>query len=142
VKNLARILTTLVAFVHRYDPGTRIAGMDYYDPFLGLEFTPGGLKADEFALGSIAATNAFNAELNATFHKLGAASVDVAGAFRINAVTTIVHYGNKTVPQDVASICQLTWMCPVAGKAADIHPNTAGYRLIAATFEKRLGASS
>jgi hypothetical protein len=45
------------------------------------------------------------------------------------------------VPQDVASTCQLTWMCPsAAGQAADIHPNTAGYRLIAATFEKRLGS--
>jgi lysophospholipase L1-like esterase len=141
VKNLARILTLLVAALHRDDPGARIAGMDYYDPFLGLEFSPGGLKSDEIALGSLAATNAFDTELTATFRKLGAIPVGVAAAFRINAVTPVVHFDNKTLPQDVASVCQLTWMCSTkSGQSADIHPNAAGYRLIAATFEKQLGS--
>jgi lysophospholipase L1-like esterase len=141
VRNLAQILTLLTASVHRYDPGTRVAGMDYYDPFLGLEFSPGGIKGDELALGSIAATNAFNIELNATFHKFGLIAVDVASAFRVNAVTPLVRFDGKTVPEDVAQTCQLTWMCPsVAGRAGDIHPNSAGYRLIAATFQKRLAS--
>jgi lysophospholipase L1-like esterase len=141
VRNLAQILTSLTASVHRYDPGTRVAGMDYYDPFLGLEFSPGGIKGDELALGSIAATNAFNTEINATFHKYDVVAVDVASAFRVNAVTPLVRFDGKTVPEDVASTCELTWMCStVAGRAADIHPNAAGYRLIAATFEKRLAS--
>jgi lysophospholipase L1-like esterase len=139
VKNLGRILTLLTASVHRFDPGTRIAAMDYYDPFLGLEFSPGGIKGDELALGSVVATKAFNAELNTTFNKFGVLAVDVASAFRVNALTPIVRFDGKMLPEDVASTCELTWMCPsAAGASQDIHPNAAGYRLIAATFEKRL----
>jgi lysophospholipase L1-like esterase len=139
VKNLSRILTLLTASVRRFDPGARVVGMDYYDPFLGLEFTPGGVRGDEAALGSVVATNAFNAELSATFKKFGATVADVASAFKIDALTPLVRFGGKTLPEDVALTCELTWMCPtVAGATPSIHPNAAGYRTIAQTFEKRL----
>ena len=141
VKNLDRILTLLVAAVHHSDPGARVVGMNYYDPFLGLEFSPGGVKGDELALGSVLATNAFNSELDATFAKFGVPAVDVAAAFKVNALTPLVRFDGKTLPEDVASTCQLTWMCPVAArKSQDIHPNAAGYRTIAAAFERRLAA--
>jgi lysophospholipase L1-like esterase len=139
VKNLSRILTPLVAAVHHFDPAARVAGMDYYDPFLAFEFSPGGIKGDELAVGSVMATNAFNAELSATFKKFGVPVVDVASAFKVDALTPLVRFDGKTLPEDVALTCELTWMCPtVAGEAPSIHPNAAGYRTIAATFEKRL----
>jgi hypothetical protein len=113
--------------------------MDYYDPFLAFEFSPGGIKGDELAVGSVMATNAFNAELSATFKKFGVPVVDVASAFKVDALTPLVRFDGKTLPEDVALTCELTWMCPtVAGEAPSIHPNAAGYRTIAATFEKRL----
>jgi hypothetical protein len=131
----------LVAAVHHFDPGARVAGMDYYDPFLGLEFSPGGISGDELALGSVVATNAFNAELGATFKKFGVLDVDVASAFRVDALTPLVRFDGKTLPEDVATTCELTWMCPsVAGEAPSIHPNAAGYRTIAVAFEKRLAS--
>jgi lysophospholipase L1-like esterase len=141
VKNLSRILTSLVASLHHFDPGAGVAGMNYYDPFLGLEFSPGGVKGDELALGSVVATNAFNAELSATFNKFGVAVVDVASAFKVDALTPLVRFDGKTLPEDAASTCELTWMCPsAAGEAPSIHPNGTGYRTIAAAFEKRLAS--
>jgi lysophospholipase L1-like esterase len=141
VKNLGRVLTSLMASVRHFDPGARVAAMNYYDPFLGLEFSPGGVKGDELALGSVVATNAFNTELSTTFNKFGVSVADVASAFRIDALTPLVRFDGKTLPEDVATTCELTWMCPsVAGASPSIHPNSAGYRTIAAAFEKRLGS--
>jgi lysophospholipase L1-like esterase len=141
LKNLGRILTSLTASVRHFDPGARVAGMNYYDPFLGLEFSPGGIRSDELALGSVVATNGFNAELSTTFNKFGVSVVDVASAFRIDALTPLVRFHGKTLPEDVATTCELTWMCPsVAGASPSIHPNSAGYRTIAAAFEMRLGS--
>jgi lysophospholipase L1-like esterase len=141
VKNLSRILTSLVAAVHHFDPGARVAGMNYYDPFLGFEFSPGGIKGDELAVGSLVAANAFNTELSATFKKFAVPVVDVASAFKVDDLTPLVRFDGKTLPEDVAVTCQLTWMCPsVAGAAPSIHPNAAGYRTIAAAFEKRLAS--
>jgi lysophospholipase L1-like esterase len=141
LKNLGRILTSLMASVRHFDPGARVAGMNYYDPFLGLEYSPGGIRGDELALGSVVATNGFNAELSAAFNKFGVSVVDVASAFRIDALTPLVRFDGKTLPEDVASICELTWMCPsVAGEAPSIHPNAAGYRTIAVAFGKRLAS--
>jgi lysophospholipase L1-like esterase len=141
VKNLVRILTSLVAAVHRFDPGARVVGMNYYDPFLAFEFSPGGVKGDELALGSAVATNAFNAELTATFNKFGVAVAGVASAFRVDSLTPIVRFDGKNLPEDVALTCQLTWMCPsVAGVVPSIHPNKAGYRTIAVAFQTRLDA--
>jgi lysophospholipase L1-like esterase len=141
VKNLGRILTPLMASVRHFDPTAPVAAMNYYDPFLGLEFSPGGVKGDELALGSVVATNAFNAELSVTFKHFGVRVVDVASAFRIDALTPLVGFDGKSLPEDVASTCELTWMCPsVAGESPNIHPNSAGYRTIAAAFEKRLAS--
>jgi lysophospholipase L1-like esterase len=141
VKNLSRILTLLMGSVRRFDPGARVAGMNYYDPFLAFEFSPGGIKGDELAVGSVVATNAFNVELSATFKRLGVSVVDIASAFRLDALTPLVAFGGKTLAEDVASVCELTWMCPsVTGVAPSIHPNTAGYRTIALAFEKRLAS--
>lgn len=141
IKNLNRILTSLVAVLHHFDPGARVAGMDYYDPFLALEFSPGGARGDELALGSVLATNAFDAELGATFKKYGALDVDVASAFKVDALTPLVRFDGKTLPEDVATTCELTWMCPaVSGEAPSIHPNSAGYRVIALAFEKSLAS--
>jgi lysophospholipase L1-like esterase len=141
VKNLSRILTSLVAAVHHFDPAARIAGMNYYDPFLGFGFSPGGTKGDELAVGSVVATNAFDAELGTTFKKFGVPVADVASAFKVDDLTPLVRFDGKTLPEDVALTCELTWMCPsVAGEAPSIHPNAAGYRTIAVVFEKRLAS--
>lgn len=46
--------------------------------------------------------------------------------------------GVGTVPDNVAHICQLTWMCATAPYGPDFHPDDAGYATIAAAIESVL----
>jgi len=140
VKNLGTILSAVTMAVHRYDPSARVAGMNYFDAFLGLAFSPGGSAGTSAATASVAATNAFNIQLSATFHHFGVAVANVASAFHLDAVLPASKFDGKTLPADVVATCQLTWMCPVgAGHRANIHPNATGYRTIASAFSAVLG---
>jgi lysophospholipase L1-like esterase len=107
-RNLAAILAELRAAAGADVP---IVGMTYYNAFAPL-------------LDPVVDTrlNELNGVLASTY---GAASVpvaDVAGAF---------HNGQ---PDSVEFICGLTWVCTLG----DLHPNTAGYDVIADEFLKVL----
>jgi hypothetical protein len=52
---------------------------------------------------------------------------------------TAVLPGVGTVPLNVARICTWTWMCAPAPVGPNIHANAAGYRVIAAAFERAIG---
>jgi hypothetical protein len=41
-----------------------------------------------------------------------------------------------SAPLNVARICQWTWMCAPAPVGPNIHANAAGYRQLAAAFER------
>jgi hypothetical protein len=140
VKNIGRILSAVTTAVHHYDPTARVAGMNYFDSFLGLAFSPGGTAGTAAATASVAATNAFNIQLSATFHRFDVTVANVASAFHLDALLPVSKFDGKSLPADVVTTCELTWMCPVvAGKAANIHPNTTGYRTIASAFTAVLG---
>jgi lysophospholipase L1-like esterase len=139
-RNLAGILGSLVASLHRVDPRVRVVAMNYYDPFLGLAYSPGGTQGTKLALASLAATNVFNVELADTYRTFGIAVANTAGAFHIDTALPLAHYGGKVLPPDVISICKLTWMCLGPSPSRDIHPNLAGYRAIAGAFELKLGS--
>ena len=140
-RNLAGILRSLIASLHRSDPRGRVVAMNYYDPFLGLAYSPGSTQGTKLALASLAATNAFNVELSDTYRNFAVSVANIAGAFRTNTALPLAHYGGKVLPLDVISICKLTWMCPVQSQhGRDIHPNLAGYRTIAGAFEQKVGS--
>ena len=109
----------------------RMVGMTYYDPFLALYVQGSGYPA--LSLASVALADQFNATLTAAYKQAKFKVADVATAFQTD---------NKTVsgalPVDVAQICALTWMCAPAPRGPNIHANARGYKLIAATFEKKL----
>jgi lysophospholipase L1-like esterase len=138
-RNLAAILRPLVSSLHRADPRARIVAMNYYDPFLALAYSPGGTQGLKLASASLAAANLFNAELASTYRAFSVSTANVASAFHMNAALPVAHYGGKTLPTDVASVCKLTWMCPIrTSQGRDIHPNLTGYRAIASAFAQIL----
>ena len=140
-RNLAGILHSLIVSLRRNDPRARVIAMNYYDPFLGLAYSPGGTQGLKLALTSLVATNAFNTELANTFRAFAVAVANTASAFHMNTPFPLAHYGGKSLPTDVVSTCTLTWMCPVRSqRSRDIHPNLAGYRAIASAFEQKLGS--
>jgi hypothetical protein len=64
---------------------------------------------------------------------------DVAGAFDIaDFGDTVEVPGVGPVPLSVANACAWTWFCQPPPKGPDIHPNTAGYGVIADAFEEVL----
>lgn len=138
--NLEAILGPVLSTLHRDDPKARAAAMTYYDPFLGLAFDPGGATGLKGASASLLALEAVDAELAATYRGFGLAVANVAGAFDTTAATPIERYRGHLLAADVVSVCQLTWMCPASGGAADIHPKTAGYRTIASAFKLALSS--
>ena len=141
VKNLAAILSSVSSDLHRSDPLSSLVGMDYYDPFLGLAYSPGGVQGAKLAVASLAATNLFNTELDVTFSTFGVRRANVASAFHIDSAVPLGRYGTKLLPANVVSTCELTFMCATTSQATrDIHPNKVGYRTIAAAFEKTLGS--
>lgn len=140
-RNLAAILRSLVSSLHRADPQARAIAMNYYDPFLGLAYAPGGSRGLKLALASLAATNLFNAELANTYRAFGVSTANAASTFHMNTALPVAHYGGKSLPTDVVSTCELTWMCLVRSRQSqDIHPNFTGYRTIASAFELTLGS--
>ena len=58
------------------------------------------------------------------------AGVDLAFASS-DLLTAETLPGVGTVPTAVARICRLSWACAAPPQGPDVHPNAAGYQLIA-----------
>jgi lysophospholipase L1-like esterase len=119
-------------------PGTPMAAMSLYDPFLQLYLTPGG-QAE--ALSTVRYARNLNESLTQLYR---------AGGFRVARVDRafgtydLSHTGQipgrpGSVPLAVADICKLTWMCAPPPRGPNIHANDAGYALIARAFAAALG---
>jgi lysophospholipase L1-like esterase len=136
---LANVKTALAA----HDPGALLYAMNYYDPFLGIAYSPGGVLASAAAAVTVGETTALNAVLARAYKAAGIPVANVAAAFKTGTVVPLVTYGGKRLPLDVADVCRWTWMCPLPSThgTANIHPNTTGYAVIAAAFEAVLPAS-
>lgn len=133
--NIATILTRL-----RAEGGdVPISMIDYWDPFLAYWLVldvngfPGPLLAQLTVPGIVAP---LRETLEAAAAPFGVVFVDTLSTFQTEdfADTTTLP-GVGTVPVNVANICAYTWMCTYG----DIHPNTAGYGVIAGAVERALG---
>ena len=140
---LATILAEVKRTVARDDPDALVVGMNYYDPFLGLEFAPGKTEASAEASVSLVLVDTFNARLASAYADEHVRMADIAAAFGSSAKTPFTNYDSRRLPRNVATICRLTWMCPATGTTgvADIHPNSSGYRVIAVAFERVVSGS-
>jgi lysophospholipase L1-like esterase len=122
-------------------PGTPMAAMTLYDPFLQLYLLPGD-QQEALTIDSYA--HNINKVLA---HLYGAARFRVArvdGAFKTydTSHTTTLAGQSAPVPVAVAEVCRLTWMCAPAPVGPNIHANQAGYGVIAATFARAFGPLS
>ena len=118
--NLRQSLTKVRAAA----PTAKIIVTNYYDPYLALWFTN-----PELATLSTTLQAALNDTVASVTSQTGGATADVATAFK-STDTALV----QGVPVNVATICQLTWMCT----GNDDHPNDAGYTVIATTVVAKL----
>jgi len=117
--------------------GTTVVGMNYYNPYLSswLENVAGQALAVE----SAQAATILNGFLGTTYATAGMSMADVAAAFKsddfVTIVPTTLPAPNDNLPLSVANICDFTYQCDPDPVGPDIHANTAGYSLIAATLE-------
>ena len=131
-QNLAHIVDVL----QKAAPGVPIAGMSYWNPFLGIWVSgPGG---PDLARKDAKAFGVLNAGLVSTYRDGGALVADVAGpeSFDIadfDATVKTEKFGE--LPVNVANACTWTWACTPPPRGPDIHPNTEGYGVIAQAFQ-------
>ena len=137
-----RVATNLPKILRRLRraaaPGTPMAAMTLYDPFLQLYLTPGGR---EEALTSVGYAHNVNLGLEQLYRAAGFRVAHVDTAFRTydTTHTTALAGQSSPVPVAVAEVCRLTWMCAPAPVGPNIHANQAGYHVIAEAFAKALG---
>ena len=124
-------LTTIVTALKQADPGvdTQWVGLNEYDPFLAAFLQ--GATGQQLAQQSLQLLAQLNQILAADYGPAGFRVADVAGAFRTTESNPVPLPGVGQVPQDVASICQLTYMCVPAPVGPDVHPDPDGYQMMA-----------
>jgi lysophospholipase L1-like esterase len=115
------------------DPNTLIVGMNYYDPFLAA-WELGG-NGQSLALQSLVAATEFNILLGSIYQVFRVPVADVAQAFRIY---NFLPVPSENVPVNVFLTLAWTWMGAPAPIGPDIHPNAAGYAVIASAFAAKI----
>jgi lysophospholipase L1-like esterase len=110
-----------------------IVGMTYYDPILGdyVRSAEGETTARE----SIAILKSLNKELTSAYHRFHVKFATIDKTFQSTDWNLSGSYEGKTLPQNVADICNWTHMCEAE---PNIHTNDSGHELIAARYEKLL----
>lgn len=134
-KNLATLLKRL-----RKAGGSkvRLVGITYPDVILG-QWVGENPNQDLAKLSVVAFQSLINPGLKKTYTAAGGTFVDVTNATGgytpLDQTTTLAPYG--VIPVAVAKVCELTFYCTLR----DIHPQTAGYKiiaeLVAATLPRR-----
>jgi lysophospholipase L1-like esterase len=126
----------LGALRHAAGAHVLIVGMNLYDPFLADYLT--GASGQAAATESVTLAEQVNQLIGAGDKASGARTADVQGAFSTADFTATLP-GVGPVPLNVARICAWTWMCAPSPVGPNIHANVAGYRVIAAAFERAIG---
>jgi lysophospholipase L1-like esterase len=129
-------LSTITTRIAQADPGTRVVGMNYYDPFLAQWLT--GAPGQQLATLSLGLVHTLNQTLQDGYNAAGDPVADTARAFGIDNTSPTSLPGAGQVPRDVATTCDLTWMCAPAPTGPNIHANPAGYATIARAFQAKL----
>jgi len=133
---LPQILTALQSAA---GPHVTLIGITHYDPFLAdtLLGSSGKAKAD----ASVDTVANLNQTLNGLYAAAGIAVADVPLAFESDSTAPVTVAGLGTLPDNVAAICNLTWMCQPAPYGPNLHPNGAGYRAIAQAIAAKIPAN-
>jgi lysophospholipase L1-like esterase len=109
----------------------KLLGMNYYDPILQFYLDPNTRSLADVSLGLV---QDFNSAITAGYLSNGFNGVADAFTAFDSLNKTPVDLNGQQVPTNVQKICTLTWMCVPRPIGPNIHPNQAGYRVIANTF--------
>lgn len=130
----ANLPTILAQLRDAAGPGVPIVGMNYYHPFLPDVWF--GTHDAAALQGAVDAITAFNDFLAGLYAAAGIPIADVESAFATGDVGDADADG---LPDNVEQVCAWTWQCAPSPHGPDIHPNNAGYGVMAHTFEEALG---
>jgi len=126
-------LATITHRLRQASPGTQIIAMNYYLPALGAWRS--GLGGRLLARVSELVTDGYNHLLTRVYQANGVRVADVFSAFHTASFSPQVSVpGLGPLPRNVAAICQWTWECTARPRGPNIHPNQAGYQVIAHAF--------
>jgi lysophospholipase L1-like esterase len=105
-----------------------IIGVGHYDPFVVAALH--GPAGREFAAASVSAVDQLNRTLLSIYGRFGIPMADVSTAFDMASTRTVVVHGTAE-PENAVRVCALTWMCAPRPYGPNLHPNDAGYQVIA-----------
>jgi lysophospholipase L1-like esterase len=118
--------------------GVTFVGLGHYDPFLADALN--GPSGQQFARETESAINSLNVALRSVYANADVAMASVATAFESHNVERVNMVGRGKVPENVANVCELTWMCEPPPFGPNLHPNDVGYAMIASAIESVLKA--
>ena len=115
------LTTILSALREAAGPDVPVVGMNYHDPLLAFWFfDPAAAQLSEQMVVQV------NGVFGSVYGAAGDLVADVETAFSTTDWTLV-----NGIPLNVGRICEWTWMCT---GSPDLHPNTAGYGVIAQAF--------
>jgi lysophospholipase L1-like esterase len=118
-------------------PSVPIVAANYYDPFLAASVLLPPPDGTTLALKSLEATELLNDGLENIYTGFGIPVADVARAFRITDSSNVPGFN---IPLNVLLELAWTWIGAPPPRGPDIHPNAAGYAVIASAFVRKIGA--
>jgi len=135
--NVRQQLTAIIGLLKDVaGANVKFIGVGHYDPYVA-ESLNDPYRAD-FSKWSMHVVRHLDEVLSSVYKSFEIPMADVAQAFKIDSTATVNIAGIGAVPENVAEVCHLTWMCQPGPLGPNIHPNDAGYQSIAAAIEQQL----
>jgi lysophospholipase L1-like esterase len=117
-------------------PNVPIIGSNYYDPFVAAVVLLPGVQGQMLANDSLQIALDLNARLANRYSDAGMPVADVARAFRM---TDFANVPGFNIPLNAFLALTWTWIGAPPPRGPDVHPNAAGYVVIASAFIRTIG---
>jgi len=123
-------LPTIVSRLQRAaGPLVHFIGLGNGDPFLAYYLN--GSSGRVIAQQGLVAMNQLNTALQQVYNARHVPMATVAEGFQSSKTNLVTTAKFGIVPENVAQVCAVTWMCTPPPFGPDDHPNNTGYSIIA-----------